>query len=66
MQYILVLAFACGQACGNPATVTIDTSYAFAAQCEAAGKLWTAPVADPRETISSYECRWFEDPAILR
>ena len=57
MHYVLVLMFACGQDCGQPAQVTIPTQFALQQDCETWGKEWTAHAANPQWALKGYECQ---------
>ena len=57
MSYVLVLMFACGTGCGQPASITIPTAFHSEQDCQKWGKEWTAHPANPQWALKGYECQ---------
>ena len=56
MEYALIVFFSCGLGCGSPTQFTAQQRYQSFAQCDAAGRIWVSPSANPVGAIAGYRC----------
>jgi hypothetical protein len=56
MEYALFVFFTCGWGCGTPTQFIAQQRYPTYEKCDAAGRAWLSPNANPTQTVASYRC----------
>src|SRR5262245_53079754 len=56
MEYALIVFFSCAGGCGTPSQFTVQQPYQAYGQCDAAGKVWLSPDANPDQAGAGYRC----------